>query len=242
MKPKHRTLTRLAAGTIGFFCAFTVLYAALTLLLTIPAFRDGPGDLAAVALAAAACLLLWRIPIRPHGGIFNHPGTRPGAAICCTAMAAAIIIQWPAAGTALAAIVLTALVSVVAEEAVCRGVPVVLLRRSGRTDPVSAATVGAISAGAFVFLHQNTDPWLVADKAIFGAVAFWLALATANLLLPILLHLASNLLLGAAQQSGMVQGNASLLALDCLLIGAVVAAVVIRSHKPDHLPRMATAR
>lgn len=103
-------------------------------------------------------------------------------------------------------------------------------------------TAGAISTGAFVFLHQNTDPWLVADKVTFAVVAFYLALLTANALLPVLLHLASNLLLETALQTGLVKESAALLALDFLLMGAVVAALLVKARKPDHLPRMAKAR
>jgi hypothetical protein len=128
------------------------------------------------------------------------------------------------------------------EELVCRRAPVALLRQAERNDLPAAATTGAVSTPAFVLLHQNTDPWLIADKAIFGAAAFCPALLTASLLLPVLLHLASNLLLDSALQTGLVKENAVLLVLDCLLMGAVVAAILMKAGKPDRLPRMAKTR
>lgn len=242
MNSSHPRLIRLAASTAGFFLAFITFYAAMTLLL-VPAGGGGtPGDLAAVALAAAGCLLLWRIPLRGGGSPFNYPGSRSGAVLCCAAVTATCAVRWPTAGLAMGGLVLTALISAVLEELVCRRVPVVLLKRSGRNDLPATATAGGISTAAFVLLHQNTDPWLIADKIIFSVVAFSLALATANLLLPVLIHLASNLLLTSALQAGLVNGNAALLALDCLLMGAVVAAVFMKTRKRDHLPRMIKTR
>jgi len=223
-------LIRLSARIAGFFIAFIALYAALGIVAALTGGPESLGDLIAVAVAAAACLLLWRIA--PWGdNPFNRPGSRAAAVICCVAVLAALAVRWPSLGPALGGAVLAALISAILEELVVRWAPVVFLKRAGRSDMPALVTAGAISTGAFVFLHQNTDPWLVADKVTFAVVAFYLALLTANALLPVLLHLASNLLLETALQTGLVKESAALLALDFLLMGlfrieSVVSAAV----------------
>lgn len=242
MNSSEQRPLRLLARVTGFFAAFTASYAAFALLIDILGFWPGPGDLTAVALAAAACLLLWRIPLRDQRRPFSYGTFMPGLLICCSAAATACAVQWNSAEFALVPAVLMAAASAVLEELVFRRAPVELLKRSGRRDMAAKAGAGVVSTCAFVLLHHNTDPWLVADKVVFGLVAFCLTLITASLLLPVLLHLASNLVLEAAVQTRLVEEGGTLLALDCLLMGAVVAALLVKIRKPDHLSRMTKTR
>lgn len=233
---------RLSARLTGFFLSFVSVYTGVALFLEAFGVMSGAVDIAAAALAAAACLVLWKIPIRGGCRLFSYRGSTFGAAICCMAATIACAVQWPSAGLALIPAVVTAAHSAVLEELVFRRAPAEMLKRSGGQRMVAKAAVGAISTGAFVLLHQNADYWLVADKVIFGLIAFCLTLITTSLLLPVLLHLTSNLVLQSAVQFDLGAGSGALLAMDILLMGAVAAALFLRTRMPDYLPRMTRNR
>lgn len=232
---------RLSARLTGFFLSFVSVYTVVALFFEAFGVLSGAVDIAATALAAAACLVLWKIPIRGGCRLFSYRGSTFGAAICCMAATIACALQWPSAGLALIPAVVSAAPSAVLEELVFRRAPVEMLKRSGQRM-VAKAAVGAISTGAFVLLHQNADYWLVADKVIFGLIAFCLTLITTSLLLPVLLHLTSNLVLQSAVQFDLGAGSGALLAIDSLLMGAVVAALFLRTRMPEYLPRMTRTR
>ena len=50
-----------------------------------------------------------------------------------------------------------------------------------------------VTATLFALAHGAQDPWLFADRLLFGVVASWLAWRTGGLEAPIALHAANNL-------------------------------------------------
>ena len=85
---------------------------------------------------------------------------------------------------------------------------------------------GVVTSTLFALAHGQQDGWLFADRFLFGAVAWWLAVRTGGLEAPIALHAVNNVL-GLLLAAAFGQVGASLGATDLPWTYAVVDIIVV---------------
>jgi len=85
---------------------------------------------------------------------------------------------------------------------------------------------GVVTSTLFALAHGQQDAWLFADRFLFGAVAWWLAVRTGGLEAPIALHAVNNVL-GLLLAAAFGQVGASLMATDLPWTYAVADACVV---------------
>jgi membrane protease YdiL (CAAX protease family) len=98
--------------------------------------------------------------------------------------------QWPALALVVA---LTTPLQAAGEEYAFRGWVPLVLGSIFRDPRVGAVLGGLVATTLFGLAHGQQDPWLFADRFVFGAVACWLVWRTGGLEAGIALHAVNNL-------------------------------------------------
>jgi membrane protease YdiL (CAAX protease family) len=103
---------------------------------------------------------------------------------------------------------------------------------------VGALVAGAVSATLFAFAHGEQDPWLFADRFVFGVVASWLAWRTGGLEASIAVHAVNNLVaFGFAIAFGQVEESLTITETDPVFAVVDIATLIVAGLVVDRLAR-----
>jgi hypothetical protein len=152
--------------------------------------------------------------------------------------------NWPALA---AVVLLTTPLQAAGEEYLFRGWLPQAVGSVIRDPRVGALAGSAVGTTLFALAHGQQDPWLFADRFVFGAVACWLAWRTGGLEAGIALHAVNNLTVfgftlaegGLADSLNVTEASPSSVLIDVvtLAVAAVVIALIARRR---HVVRLFT--
>ena len=183
------------------------------------ALRVLPPVLAVAVVVSLAMAAAEALAGRPAFGEGTAPGARQAVAL-------------------LAVVLLTTPLQAAGEEFLFRGWLSQALGSWWARPAVGAVLAAVVSAALFALAHGAQDPWLFADRLVFGLVASWLVWRTGGLEAAVVLHALTNvvvmvpgILSGALAASAEVTSAPPLLVLlDCA--GLLAAAAVVHRIAP----------
>jgi hypothetical protein len=103
---------------------------------------------------------------------------------------------------------------------------------------VGASIAAVVTALLFALAHGAQDPWLFADRMVFGLVASWLVWRTGGLEAPVALHVANNLVvLTVSSVSGELEAALTSTSVDWRYAVADIVTLVLFAAVADRLAR-----